>query len=44
MINLGIKSGLLITINIILLQGPYELWKVLEIDNAIFQDLESYGN
>ena len=24
-------------------QGPYEFWKVLEIDYAIFQDLESFG-
>ena len=24
-------------------QGPYEYWKVIEIDYAIFQDLESRG-
>ena len=32
--------------NYILLQGSYgflKFWKVMKIDNAIFQDLESFG-
>ena len=24
-------------------QGPYGFWKVMEIENVIFQDLESFG-
>ena len=24
-------------------EGTYEFWKVMEIDNAIFQDLEGLG-
>ena len=24
-------------------QDPYGLWKVIEIENAIFQDLDSFG-
>ena len=26
-----------------LLKGPYGFWKVSEIENAIFQNLESFG-
>ena len=26
-----------------LFQGPYGFWKVMEIDSAIFQELESFG-
>jgi hypothetical protein len=26
-----------------IIQGSYRFWKVLEIDNGFFQDLESFG-
>ena len=40
---IGISLALRRKIKFISKQGPYRFWKVIEIENAIFHDLESFG-